>query len=126
MKAILCVVSIVLAGCASTPVHVPERVETKILPRLEYVVRIPPEELAKLPEKVPNINVDTATQADVARWIIANEARTNSLENIIISIMKYLRDEQVAHDEKAKIENEKFGTSGDPSKVITPKPEEKK
>lgn len=119
-KLTLLMAVIMLSGCVFTKEVIKrEEVETKILPRLEYVIKIPPADIVVIPPQVANINVDKAKQSDVAKWIAANEERANKLEATIISIMRYLRDEQTTLDDKARIENEKFGTSGT-DKVVKP------
>jgi len=100
MKQLLAIImAAMLAGCVTT------QPETRLIPNVEYIVRIPPEELAKLPPEVANIDVDTATQADIASWIAQNEKRMNDLENLVIGIMKFLKDEQDKLDKKAEAEN---------------------
>lgn len=109
------ITTILLAGCSTTKIP-RETTDPIIASRVEYIVKIPPEELVKLPANVEPINVDTATQATVAQWIINSEDRTKELENIIIGIMKFLHDEQEALNEQAIKENEVEGTIIDTSK----------
>lgn len=105
-----------LAGCATT--HVPEKVEPTTASRVEYVIRIPPTALLELPPPPANLDVDKATQADVARWIAANEKWFNDVKSRLSEIAKFLRDEQQNLDKLAKEFNEKQGTSGDAKLVI--------
>jgi hypothetical protein len=117
MKTILVLaVAIALTGCATT--RVPEKVEPTVASRVEYVIRIPPVELLDLPKPPPSIDVDKATQADVARWIAANEKWFNDVQNRFSEVAKFLRDEQKNLDKLAKDFNEKQGTSGDAKLVI--------
>lgn len=105
-----------LSGCAT--VDNTPKAETRILERLEYVVKIPPAELMEIPPQVPNIDVDTATQADIARWIIANEERIRVLENIIKDIATFLRNEKSKLDAEAQKVNEANGTFRIPADTI--------
>ena len=104
-----------LSACATKPAEKPE---VTIAPRVEYVVKVPPAELLELPKAPAPIDVDRATQADVARWVAANEKWINETRNRFIEIAKFLRDEQQKLDAVAKEANDKVGTAGDPSKVI--------
>lgn len=92
----------VLAGCQTIPLEKPE---TRLIPQVEYVLRIPPKELLTLPPPVPNINVDEAKQSDVARWIILSEERTRQLENMLIELAVFFKIEQLKLDEEAKKKN---------------------
>ena len=94
---------LMLSGCYTMP-HVPEPVEPKTVVKMEYVLRIPPKDLLAIPAEVPDLDVDTAKQSDVAKWISANEARTNRLEEMIRGIAKFLRGEQDKLEKKAKDE----------------------
>lgn len=93
-----------LAGCFGTTPTLP-KVEEKIVTKVEYVVKIPPKELMTLPAKPASIDTSTATQRDVAAWIISNEEYINTLVNQFIGVSKFLVDEQSKADEKAKQEN---------------------
>ena len=94
---------VVLSGCAGFNT-LPE-VETKYIDRVEYVVRIPPKELTTLPPLPQNINVDSASQADVAQWVLNNEDYILQLRNQLVGIGKFLDNAQVELDDKAKKEN---------------------
>lgn len=113
---IIGITALTLAGCATK--HVPEQVETTTAARVEYVIRIPPAALLELPPPPANIDVDKATQADVARWIASNEKWFNDVKGRLSEIAKFLRDEQQSLDKLAKDFNEKQGTSGDAKLVI--------
>lgn len=118
MKALLALaVSVALVGCATTK-HVAEQPEVTIAERVEYVIKVPPAELLELPKPPAMIDIDKATQADVARWVMANERWMNELQNRFIEVARFMRDEQVKLDALAKELNEKAGTSGDPKLVI--------
>lgn len=84
-----------LSGC-SLFAKKPDTVipEPQVVIQREYVVRIPPAELLELPPQTKDVDVDSAKQSDVAKWIIANEIRIKALEQQIIAIAKFLRAEQ--------------------------------
>jgi hypothetical protein len=102
-----------LVGCETNPPR-PEA-ETKIAERVEYVVRIPPEEMTTLPVAPASIDVDTATQATVAQWLLDNETYINGLRNRLISIAKFLRGEQEKLTEQARKMNLEAGTLRPPA-----------
>ena len=106
-----------LAGCFATTKPL-EKPEVTIAERVEYVIKLPPAELLELPPPPAPIDVDTATQADVARWVLANERWMQDMRNRLAEIAKFLRDEQKNLDNIAKDFNEKQGTSGNASLVI--------
>jgi hypothetical protein len=81
--------------------------EQQVAESVKYVVKIPPKELMTLPEVQKKLDVDTAKQSDIARWIISTEIRTKALENQIIGIASFFNDEQSKLDEQAKSENTK-------------------
>ncbi len=106
---------LILAACASTK-ELPKP-EVRVAERVEYVVRIPPAELMQLPSPPPNIDVETATQATVANWLILNEEYINSLRNRIIEIAKFLKQQQDELNEEAKNKNLEAGTLVTPPKA---------
>jgi len=108
-----------LSGCLGT-LRPTERPEPVIANRVEYVVKVPPAALLELPPPPAPIDPDTATQATVAQWLIANERWLQELRNRLSAIAKFLQDEQSKLNEQARKENEQAGTAGDPSKVIKP------
>lgn len=72
-----------LAGCASCPESV------RYVDRVEYVTREAPAELFQVPPAVEPLNVDTATQRDVAEWLLKKEARSRELESMITRIREF-------------------------------------
>lgn len=92
---------LLLVGCCADPI-IPE---PRVIKETSYVVRIPPKDLMTVPDKVNKINVETATQADVAKFILDQYERMQKLENRVIEISKFLVDEQQKLDAKAKEEN---------------------
>lgn len=81
--------SLILVGCQTCPIQ-PEPV---VITKTEYIVRKPPEKLLVLPEPVKDIDVDTASQAEVSSWLIDNEAYINELKDKFIGVSKFLSEE---------------------------------
>lgn len=96
-------IAILLTACA----HDKELVkpEIKIAKQIEYVIKIPPAELMTLPAPVPMIDVDNAKQSDVAKWIIEQEKRTSSLENLLRGIASFFKEEKTKLDLQASTLN---------------------
>lgn len=94
MKRISLIIGIlaVLSGCATNPER--PTVELKYAERLEYVIRIPPEELLILPVQPPAINLEQATQSTIAKWLLDNENYMKQLRNQVVGIAKFLKNEQ--------------------------------
>jgi hypothetical protein len=90
------------AGCSAvkTPTVKEER---KISPTVEYIVKIPPAKLLEIPAPVENIDVEKAKQSDIAQWILQNEERMRRLENMLIEISNFFKNEE---DNANKIKNE--------------------
>lgn len=80
-----------LAGCGHDPV-IPEKPEVV---KTQYVIKVPPANLLTIPDQVPPITItETTKQSEVARWLADIDARTTALENQIIGIGKFFKDEQ--------------------------------
>jgi PBP1b-binding outer membrane lipoprotein LpoB len=101
-------VALLLSGCLATTRQLPQ-VETRILEKIEYVVRVPPVELTELPAMPMKIDVDEATQSIIAQWVISNEEYILKLREQLILIGKFLRDEQIKLDKEAQEKNSKAG-----------------
>ena len=97
--------AILLSGCLATT-KLPE-VETRVVEKIEYIVRVPPAELTELPPMPLKIDVDKASQATVSQWIIDSEAHMLKLREQLILIGKFLRDEQIKLDKEAVEKNSK-------------------
>jgi hypothetical protein len=87
MKSYTLILLLALSGCATVK---PVPVLPPVIIKTEYIVRIPPAELTTLPDPVPNIDIDTAMQSDVAAWLIKKEEYTKSLENRLVGISTFL------------------------------------
>ena len=103
MNKVLLIAALVLSGCCTTPKLVqPEPVVVK---QTEYVIRVPPADLMTLPAQVPNIDVDHATQGDVAAWLLQNEKRTKALEDALKGIAAFFVSQQGQLESTAKVVN---------------------
>ncbi len=85
MKNIFYILPFFLVGCGTMTEPV---VDTKVVTQYKYVVVKIPDDMFVLPEKqkVPN---ETATDKDIAYWIIESAGRTDKLENQIRLIDAY-------------------------------------
>lgn len=93
------IASIFLSACVTVP-----PAEQNTVTRVDYVIKIPPKELITLPPTAKDINLDTATQADVASWLIAREERMQRLENMIRAIAEFFKSEQEALNNSKRVE----------------------
>lgn len=93
---------LLLAGCNTTKLT---PTEPKVIKEVSYVVRIPSKEMISLPAQIEKIDVDTATQADAAKFITQQAIMIEDLNSKLISIAKFLVDEQSKLDTKAAEEN---------------------
>lgn len=91
MKNILAVIifALSLAGCQTAPT----KVEPSVVVHYKYVSAPIPEDALVIPDKVQAIDLDTATQKDVADWLARSEDRTNNIELKLRSI-KDTQDKQ--------------------------------
>ena len=105
MNKLAFLIPLFLVGCAhDVDLVKPEKV---VASRVEYIIRIPPAESLSLPKAVAKIDVDNAMQSDIAIWLTANEERTKSLEDKLISISSFFKVEQDKLAKKAEEENKK-------------------
>lgn len=91
MKFSLLIVSLLLSGCFAT---LPPK-EPIVLEKFVYIVRVPPAETMSLPEPIAEFDVDAATQADVAEWIVKSEKYTIELRNKLIEIANFFKHEEL-------------------------------
>ena len=98
MKYLILVCILFLSACGHTPV----KPEPPVVKEIRYIVKLPPAESLQFPAKVEKIDVDTASQAEASKWVIDKEEYTRALENKIISIGKFFKDEQAKADAEAK------------------------
>lgn len=81
---------LILTGCSTTSskdILVPGEVKT--VTKVERIVVKPPSELLLMPAPIMPINVNKATQRDVAEWILKSEERTLRLEEQLNAIIKW-------------------------------------
>jgi hypothetical protein len=78
MKNILFAIMLALSvvGCKTMP----EKVEPSVVVQYKYVAAPIPEESLVIPAAVDPIDLDTASQKDVADWLARSEGRTKDLE----------------------------------------------
>lgn len=83
MKLVLSSLAIaLLMGCAQQP-------KTEVVVRNEYIVRTAPDQLKKLPSYPEPIDVATADQVALARWINRTEGYLNELEAMIVNLISF-------------------------------------
>lgn len=92
MKNILVILAIctALAGCATQAV--PD-VKPSVIIQDHYIVSPIPSEDLVIPPEVPDINTDTATQKDVASWLVSTEGRSDDMEIKLRNIAKIQADQ---------------------------------
>lgn len=90
--------------CACNPVK-PVPLALPVIKQTQYVIKIPPAELMTLPAKVPDINVDTALQAEVAQWVINNEKYTTQCTNQLKDIATFFVTQQNQLNDTAAAQN---------------------
>jgi hypothetical protein len=89
MKRILgLVILLSLTACATQQVS-----GDKVAVDYKYIVKMPPKELLTIPPKVSKINTETATQADVAKFLVEMDKRQKLLESNILGIVEFLKKE---------------------------------
>lgn len=100
MKALsIAVLAVLLSGCTTIT-------RKEVVIETRYVVRAASEAQKRLPPQPAPINVDTATQADLAEWIAQSEKRTLDLEAIIRRLIQFY-EMKPTEDEKKAVEPEK-------------------
>jgi hypothetical protein len=93
MKFSLLIVSLLLSGCFATVEPLPP-IEPVVVEKYVYLIKVPPAETMTLPEPVSELDVDAATQADVANWIVSNEKYANELKLKLIEIANFFKREK--------------------------------
>lgn len=95
MKFSILIVSLLLSGCFATTKDLPA-VEPITIEKYVYLVKVPPAEVMSLPVPVKEFDVDSATQADVAEWVIRNEKYSNELRQKLIEIANFFKHEELS------------------------------
>lgn len=89
----LILASLFLVGCGSVP-------EKETVYETKTVTRLPPGEFLVIPKKVDPVDLNIATEADVAQFIKAVHNRMVQLENNIIGIASFFKDANEPAPEK--------------------------
>lgn len=76
-----------LFGCGGNPVK-PELPQSTTV-RNQLVMITLPDDFFVIPDNIPSLDTATATQREVATWVVENEKRTNTLENKILELRQY-------------------------------------
>ena len=76
---------VILVACSSAPIQPAPVVVTKI----ERVVTLPPPELLTPPPAVAKLDVEKASQADVAGWILQVVQRMRLLDQQLLDLAKW-------------------------------------
>jgi hypothetical protein len=109
MNKIILVAVLLLSGCAHDIKTV--KPEQQVANRVEYVIKVPPKEIMTIPAPVQKIDIDTAKQSDISKWLVASEERMKTLEDQIIALGAFFVNEQSKLDDKAKAENTTSSTT---------------
>ena len=81
------VLTLTLTACAQAPVKV--QPEPPVIVQTKYIIKLPPAQDMTLPKPVTPINPDTATQLEVANWLILKDTYTKQLENQLKNIATF-------------------------------------
>lgn len=82
MKVILVLLlALFVSGCGT--------VKHEVVTKNIYIVRTAIDDQKRLPPYPTNIDIETATQVDLAEWIAASEKRQWDLESIIAELIKF-------------------------------------
>lgn len=95
----LCIALLVLAltGCCTAPTIPP------IIVKDRFITRVLPSEHLEIPAYGPTIDVKTATQKDVAAWVVQTELRMSNMETKLKKI-KQIQEENLASDKQQSTE----------------------
>ena len=80
-------ICVFMTGCATNMT----KCDPVVTVDYKYVTKMPPAELLTLPDKVAKLDTETATQADVAKFIVELDKRQRLLETKIIGIVEFLK-----------------------------------
>jgi hypothetical protein len=92
---------VLLATLTACKTYTPIPDEKLTVTKTVYLVKTPDAKLITLPPKPANVDLSTATQYDIAKWIVARDQYTTTLENQIIEIAKFLSDEATKAKEQS-------------------------
>lgn len=77
-------VALLLAGCQTTD----PKVEPSVIIVNKYLIPDLGPEATAIPDPVPRLDLSTATQADVANWLVEREKRVSLLESKLGTVGK--------------------------------------
>ena len=87
--ALILAITLALGGCVTFGEH---PVETQVVVKYKYVVKLPPDDVISIPAPIEKIDVSKASDKDVAFWISNSEQRTVILEKKLAAVKKYYDD----------------------------------
>lgn len=93
MKSLIALMAIaisILAGCTTPPIDV----KPKVVVEYKYVTKAIPGELLEIPANVPNIDTSTASDKDVAFWLLEKEERTLAIESKLTKIKSFYEEDK--------------------------------
>lgn len=98
MKKLLLIIAMCLglAGCATAP---QAEVKPSVVVQYKYVAAPIPDDALVIPANVERINLETASQKEVADWLARSEGRSLDIENKLKSIKKE-QDKRKAQETK--------------------------
>jgi hypothetical protein len=96
MKIAVILAALFLSGCASTGFR-----DVEVVTETRYITRIASEAQKKLPPLPPNINVETATQSDLAQWLLLNEEYILNLQALIRQLILFYEAKPTEEEKKA-------------------------
>jgi hypothetical protein len=80
----LTLVAITLSGCSLFQVK-PDALPPEVIVRNHAVLVSLPDDFFKVPDNIEPLDISTASQKEVAIWLVNNEKRTQELENKIMA-----------------------------------------
>lgn len=97
MKTLVTLIStLMLVGCASTGFK-----DTEVVTETRYITRVASEAQKQLPPLPPNINVETATQSELAQWLLLNEEYILNLQARIRQLILFYEAKPTEAEKKA-------------------------
>lgn len=96
-KLYIALLILALTGCCTSPTVPP------VIVKDHFITRVLPNEHLEIPDYGPSIDVKTATQKDVAAWVVQTEQRMSNMETKLKKI-KQIQDENLANDKQQSTE----------------------
>lgn len=82
---ILCILSLLLVGCATDK----QLVDQSVAIKYKYIVMLVPEEMLAVPDIERTIDSSTATDKDTAKWMVDWERRYQEIERRLKTVKTY-------------------------------------